>query len=711
MFLAHLAEGLAHAHSRGLAHRDLKPANVLVADDGRPMILDFNLSGPSAGAEGPVGGTLPYMAPEQLLLFAGKDGGAADARSDVFAFGLVMQEILGGSPPPCGGDLPTTLRDRLRPFPPARKRLSGVEPALAAILDKCLRIDPSERYADAKPLADDLNRHALDFPLGHAVNPPGDCLRKWGRRNRVSVSGGVVASVLGLMGLICLVGWTVYAGRVAALEACAQADAFVHEGPRLIGEIASTGPGEPGFADALDSADRWLARFPAAELDCLDAGRRAEVERQARRLSFAAAHAHLAIAETRRPDAEEHRTKAQKLAESAGQGPGLFRLTRRAEDARCPVDDLAWKMLEGDGETADDSDTLILLAYEAMTGRNHDLAADFLERVIRAEPANYPAWAMLAACRTALGDDLRAERAYTAAMSLNPDGERLLIERGLSRGRLSRHAEAIADFERAASLNPDSADDKFCVGWCHERLGRPAEAVTTYTAALKLAPNESRILWRRHITWAKIGKPDEAAADKKAFLAVEPKSARDWVLRCVARAEEDPTGALSDLDRALDLDPGYLPAYEHRVYLLSECLNRLREAKATASRYIGRYPRQPKMLAARAAIHARLGETEAALADCRMCLEICPESSSVKYGVGSVLARLSKGEGEAKKKYRDEALSFLREAWAEGFGIVRVTEDHDLDPIRDDPRFGNLLAAAQILRARSAPARLGKTTP
>src|SRR5262249_54291926 len=87
---ARLADGLAHAHERGIRHRDLKPANVLLADDGQPMLLDFNLAEDTKLRSGApaafVGGTLPYMAPEQLAAFLHRSGGV-DARGDVYALG------------------------------------------------------------------------------------------------------------------------------------------------------------------------------------------------------------------------------------------------------------------------------------------------------------------------------------------------------------------------------------------------------------------------------------------------------------------------------------------------------------------------------------------------------------------------------------------------------------------------------------------------
>src|SRR5206468_1741103 len=97
-----LADGLAHAHERGILHRDLKPANILLTDEGQPMLLDFNLAEdtkrrPTASAA-LLGGTLPYMAPEQLRALQGGHR-PLDGRSDLYALGVILFELLTGRHP------------------------------------------------------------------------------------------------------------------------------------------------------------------------------------------------------------------------------------------------------------------------------------------------------------------------------------------------------------------------------------------------------------------------------------------------------------------------------------------------------------------------------------------------------------------------------------------------------------------------------------
>ena len=153
-----IAEALAHAHTRGVIHRDLKSANVIVTAEHCVKVLDFGLAKRVSGAElslvttqqesvaplterGTVVGTIAYMAPEQLR------GDTADARSDLWAFGVMLYEMCAGVRPFRGRssfELSSNIINHPpTAFPPA------VPPALRAIIERCLEKDPARRYQAA----------------------------------------------------------------------------------------------------------------------------------------------------------------------------------------------------------------------------------------------------------------------------------------------------------------------------------------------------------------------------------------------------------------------------------------------------------------------------------------------------------------------------------------------------------------------------------
>lgn len=162
--VARLADGLAHAHHRGLLHRDLKPANVLIADDGTPMLLDFNMAvdcqRPEDFRRSP-GGTIPYMSPEQIDDFLGHRR-EIDARSDLYGLGVLLYQMLTGrmpyqSPHDLSPErLAATLRVRLRPAPTVRSANCQVSKAAESIVARLLQPDPDFRPGSAAELRDDL---------------------------------------------------------------------------------------------------------------------------------------------------------------------------------------------------------------------------------------------------------------------------------------------------------------------------------------------------------------------------------------------------------------------------------------------------------------------------------------------------------------------------------------------------------------------------
>jgi WD40 repeat protein len=139
---------LAVAHKRDVVHRDLKPENIMILDTGQVKVLDFGLARRSDPiAPGARGGTLPYMAPEQWL------GGNIDARTDLWAVGVLLYELLAGAHPlaPFTRERLESVSDMDAPMP----RLRDVRPELAAlsdIVERCLRKRREERFGSAEEL-------------------------------------------------------------------------------------------------------------------------------------------------------------------------------------------------------------------------------------------------------------------------------------------------------------------------------------------------------------------------------------------------------------------------------------------------------------------------------------------------------------------------------------------------------------------------------
>jgi eukaryotic-like serine/threonine-protein kinase len=225
---AKICDAVQHAHQRGLIHRDLKPANILVNESGEPKILDFGLarltdSDAQATRRTGVGqilGTLAYMSPEQVL----GDPEELDTRSDVYALGVILYELLAGKMPyTLSRQVPEALR-AIREEEPTR--LSSVNRTyrgdVETIVAKALEKDKTRRYASAAEMGADIRRYLDDEPI--IARPPSTTyqLRKFARRNKALVAGVAAVFVVLVLGIMAST-WEAVRARRAESKAKEQA--------------------------------------------------------------------------------------------------------------------------------------------------------------------------------------------------------------------------------------------------------------------------------------------------------------------------------------------------------------------------------------------------------------------------------------------------------------------------------------------------------
>jgi predicted esterase len=226
-----IADGLAKAHVAGIVHRDIKPANVMVTGDELVKILDFGLAKPLTTSdgravthstltadtrEGTLVGTPHYMSPEQL------SGDAVDHRSDQFALGVVLYEMVGGKPPFDGPSLGAIIGAIITSPTPPLKRLRPDAPAeLERIICRCLEKDPDRRFPTTADLATELRgyeRRRLRAAEG---------LVAFFRKPAVAATLGAVVLALGAAGVV----WARGSGeRWARTEALAQIASLTETG-------------------------------------------------------------------------------------------------------------------------------------------------------------------------------------------------------------------------------------------------------------------------------------------------------------------------------------------------------------------------------------------------------------------------------------------------------------------------------------------------
>jgi serine/threonine protein kinase/WD40 repeat protein len=231
-----VAEALAYAHNQGTLHRDIKPSNLLVDTQGTVWITDFGLAKATTDQDnlthtGDIVGTLRYMAPERFE-------GQADARSDLYALGLTLYELLTLRPAFDEAERHKLASQVMHTEPPRPRKLNPLVPRdLETVVLKTLARDPAHRYQTASELAEDLKRFVDDRPIRARRVSARERFWRWCRRNPALawLTGAVAALLLTVAVTSTGLAIRIAAARNDAVRAQHQAEANAEENRELIG--------------------------------------------------------------------------------------------------------------------------------------------------------------------------------------------------------------------------------------------------------------------------------------------------------------------------------------------------------------------------------------------------------------------------------------------------------------------------------------------
>jgi serine/threonine protein kinase/Tfp pilus assembly protein PilF len=722
--VARLADGLAHAHERGILHSDLKPANVLVTDEGQPMLLDFNLAVDTShqieARKAVAGGTLPYMAPEHLRTFNHSGSGAVDQRSDIYSLGVIFFELLACQHPfparrgSLSELLPGMIAERQQ-APRVRSYNRAVTPAVDAIVRRCLQPNPARRYQSARHLAEDLYLQRANRPLRHAGNPSVvERVAKWHRRHPRLMSVSTFAALAAVIAVVLAVALVAGSRSLARFEAVQTWQDFDGKARQAqlgvfykVGEKAEL---QRGLADCraalalygvLDHAD-WQEQPAVANLPEEE---RAQVPGRVAELLLLLAHGNVIHA----PGDEAAVREALRLNQQAeacypeGDAPrAVWAQRAHFEGLLGHAAEAGRLQAKAEALPLQTTQELYWAAVDLYLENRHRDALPLLEQVVRRDPRHLRAWFVLGLAHYGLTHFGDAAHCFSTCLALDPDDFRVHYNRGLAHLKKGDGAAARADFTRVLELRPKLADAHLLRALALEKLKEYKAAVADVDRVLELeAPQPLPYMVRARL-WEQLGEPARAKQDRAAGIDCVPTDEKNWVARGLLRKQADPKAAVADFDRALALNPRSAEALQNKAHVLAdwmgaktyeEYLDYTRQAVAVLDRSLQLHPDYLQARSGRGVLLARLGKRAEALTDAQEVLrrEATPERL---YEVACIYALTTRQQPADAA----EAIRLLKLALRGGFGHDLLESDTDLVALRGIAEYRRLVEAVRTLR-------------
>ncbi len=708
---ASVCQTLAYAHSRGVVHRDLKPANVLIGAFGEVQVIDWGLAkvlseggeerearlradrpessvvqtvrsvrDPSSAVSslgdsiaGAVMGTPAYMAPEQ----ARGEVGRVDERTDVFALGATLCEILTGDPPYRGellhrdeparrGDAQRTLVQASNAeLDDARERLAkcDADAELLELCRACLAPDPAQRPRSAEEVNERVQEHLASL----AERARAAELRAAEARVRARSTAQLSAFgvVVALAAAALWIGWRETRSRkLQELERSVSADLSEVGIARAEGDWSRAGAAAQRARARVDGQVELAALSAQVEsvLAQVQADARVEREREERARSNRELFA--ALEEVRQPEGDEvyptdwarldsayaeafaahglnvdGRDVAASTAELGARGVGIelaaaldewASVRRRAErpEGAARLSELARTL---------DPDPLRQRLRDALTAGDSEALREIAAQFAVRESSAPTAWLLGHALVQAADFEL-ALPLLAAARREFPQDYKLAMElaRALRVVRPSRSSEALGHYQAALALRPDRVAVWHDFAQTLIELGRTEEALAMFRRSGELAPDDAHL--QQHVGNAlnRLTRFEEATAVFEHALALDPDSAPTRVdyglaLGALGRSAEE----REQLERAVELAPGFADGHANLGVALARS-GRYDDALLSLDRALELDPKMAKGHFWRGYSLAQLGRNDEAIAEYKRTLELAPEHVEAHLYLGLV---------------------------------------------------------------------------
>jgi eukaryotic-like serine/threonine-protein kinase len=716
--VARLADGLDHAHSRGLLHRDLKPANILLAGDGTPMLLDFNLSVealPDAGESeihrAFVGGTLPYMSPEHLDAFNPRGSTppeAVDERSDIYALGLILFEMLAGEPAfpevPTGGSLLDVIELMIagrREVPSLRAKCPEVPWSLDALVAKCLAVDPARRYARARDLAEDLHRFLENLPMKHGPEPSfRERIGKFARRHP-TLCGTTSITLISIV-LVALLGTTVVQlyGVLRDFRARLKVQQFDRNFTEVQFLLNTASGSDDHLKRGLTAARKELEELRSETgSPAQSAGwptRLTTLEQKRMREQFVEmimleARARVMLAKrhgSERDRGDEIQRAIARLGEAEAIDPGHAPSALYAERAR-------YHAALGMSELAA-ADRARAAAHEPTTSHELTLegtsllaAGDLagaeasLRKALKRDGTSFWTWYVLGHCHFGQRRYLEAAGDFAVCAAMDSSFAWVHFNRGLALAKAGRLLDARDAYDRAIEKETHFREALVNRALVELELNQLECARDDLIQAIKLGQSDVIVLAALGEAFARLGRHLES---ERYFVSLLEKDRNNLVVRVargMTRVASNPRGAEDDFRQVLSRDERNAHAHYGMALLVRKA------SPKTALEHLDRaLETDPNLIDAiqlRALVRARLGE-RGALDDVDRLVESA--TANRLYNAACAVSLLS--ESTADAHLVSHAIDLLTQAIKAGFPAREAATDPDLKPLRSSPRFTEL---------------------